>query len=98
MLELLEENTRLQHERRGLQYRGEKDRNHLMARVHELEQLLEELTASHEVEIEEKRQEINDLQQQIDALDKQLRGYKHFIEVMFWFNKFLMVIQFTLLR
>ncbi|GAB6030497.1 hypothetical protein CHUAL_007359 [Chamberlinius hualienensis] len=78
--ELLDENARLQREKRGLQHKVERERSELTARIRELEQVLEESAAAQEIKLEFKAQEISDLQQQIDALEKQLRGYKHFIE------------------
>ncbi|MBN3318927.1 AKAP9 protein, partial [Atractosteus spatula] len=79
---LLEEAERLAQEKLDLQRQAEKDRSGLTARLKLLESELEEqMSRSQELE-ERRRVQTEDLQQQIQALEKQLRNNRHFIDAM----------------
>ncbi|XP_041117257.1 pericentrin-like [Polyodon spathula] len=77
---LLAEADLLAKEKLDLQCQAEKDRSNLTSRLKLLETELEE-QISHNLELEQKhRLELADLQQQILALEKQLRNDRHFID------------------
>ncbi|MGH0117665.1 UNVERIFIED_CONTAM: hypothetical protein FKN15_041857 [Acipenser sinensis] len=77
---LLVESDLLAKEKLDLQCQAEKDRSNLTSRLKLLETELEE-QISHNLELEQKhRLELADLQQQILALEKQLRNDRHFID------------------
>ncbi|EEC18801.1 conserved hypothetical protein [Ixodes scapularis] len=79
-LRLLEEHTRLSEEKRQLQRSQDQEKQGLLCRVGELEAALEEACLQREEVLEMRRQELADLQAQIDAMDKQLLSHKKFIE------------------
>ncbi|CAN7997228.1 unnamed protein product [Ixodes hexagonus] len=79
-LKLLEEHTRLSEEKRQLQRSQDQEKQGLLSRVGELEAALEEACLQREEVLEMRRQEVADLQAQIDAMDKQLLSHKKFIE------------------
>uniref|UniRef100_A0A6B0VIN9 Putative a-kinase anchor protein 9-like isoform x1 n=1 Tax=Ixodes ricinus TaxID=34613 RepID=A0A6B0VIN9_IXORI len=79
-LRLLEEHTRLSEEKRQLQRSQDQEKQGLLCRVGELEAALEEACLQREEVLEMRRQEMADLQAQIDAMDKQLLSHKKFIE------------------
>lgn len=51
-------------------------------KIHDLEASSEELASYYDGVIEKKNHEINDLERQLESLDKQLKADKKFIEVM----------------
>ncbi|XP_064456387.1 centrosome-associated protein CEP250-like isoform X3 [Ornithodoros turicata] len=78
--ELLEENTKLNEERKRLRKSQDEEKQALQQRIVELEGVLEEASAQRELLFEERQREIADLLAQIEGMDKQLQSNKKFIE------------------
>ncbi|XP_074659374.1 uncharacterized protein LOC141912080 isoform X3 [Tubulanus polymorphus] len=77
---LLQENQRLNEEKREIERQFNKDREELEKRIDELQMTIEDLQYQNDQLGDEKRSETNDLRCQIDALEKQLRADRLFIE------------------
>ncbi|XP_067892307.1 pericentrin isoform X2 [Heterodontus francisci] len=77
---LLEETERLSKEKMDIQCQADKDRTDLLSRAKRMEVELEEET-NRNIELKDKWQlEVADMQQQIHALEKQLKHYRQFID------------------
>ncbi|XP_059823404.1 pericentrin isoform X4 [Hypanus sabinus] len=77
---LLEETERLTKEKLDIQCQADKDRADLLSRTKRMEVELEEET-SRNIELADKwHLEVTDLQQQIQALEKQLKNYRQFMD------------------
>uniref|UniRef100_UPI00398E54C7 pericentrin isoform X2 n=1 Tax=Pristiophorus japonicus TaxID=55135 RepID=UPI00398E54C7 len=77
---LLEETERLSKEKLDIQCQAEKDRADLLSRAKRMEVELEEET-NRNIELEDKwHLQVADLQQQIQALEKQLKNYRQFMD------------------
>ncbi|XP_017559158.2 pericentrin isoform X1 [Pygocentrus nattereri] len=77
---LLAEADRLGQERMDVQRQAEKDRGGLAARLRLLELALEEQEGRTQQQEEQHRAQTEDLQQHIDALEKQLKHHRQFID------------------
>ncbi|KAL6455980.1 hypothetical protein MHYP_G00358310 [Metynnis hypsauchen] len=77
---LLAEADRLGQERMDLQRQAEKDRGGLAARLRLLELALEDQESRTQQQEEQHRAQTEDLQQHIDALEKQLKHHRQFID------------------
>lgn len=78
---LLAEAERLGQERVDVQRQAEKDRVGLAGRLRSLELALEEHESRTQQQEEQHRTQTEDLQQNISALEKQLKHHRHFIDV-----------------
>ncbi|XP_060683683.1 pericentrin isoform X3 [Hemiscyllium ocellatum] len=77
---LLEETERLSKEKLDIQCQADKDRADLLSRAKRMEIELEEET-NRNLDLKDKwHLEVADLRQQIQALEKQLKNYRHFID------------------
>ena len=81
LLALLQENSRLSEEKRELERQTSVKREELLTQITELQERLEDQQVAHERAIEELQQENNDLQKQIESMEKQLKSNRHFLEV-----------------
>ncbi|XP_076330066.1 LOW QUALITY PROTEIN: uncharacterized protein LOC143235747 [Tachypleus tridentatus] len=77
---LLQENSKLATEKRNLQKQHDRERQRLLARIHQLELTLEEFRSEQDEMLEQKRREMEDLKSQMEAMEKQLQYHKKFIE------------------
>ncbi|XP_075036545.1 pericentrin [Mixophyes fleayi] len=78
-VELLKETERLVKEKLELHCQAKKDRSNLLSQMRVLEMELEEQMARNQ-ELLRKTNEMNDLQQQIQSLEKQLKNQRHFMD------------------
>ncbi|XP_048390186.2 pericentrin isoform X3 [Stegostoma tigrinum] len=77
---LLEETERLSKEKLDIQCQADKDRADLLSRTKRMETELEEET-NRNIELKDKwHLEVADMQQQIQALEKQLKNYRQFMD------------------
>lgn len=79
---LLQENLRLGEELRSVKKRMDQERQQFHSDIRRLESTTEELQAQLERTVEEHRSVVEDYRQKIDALEKQLKSDKQFIEVL----------------
>ena len=78
---LIQVNTRLNEESRELQKQLEKDRNFFESRIHDAEATNDELQVEIEQLHDERRAVEEDFSRKIEALEKQLKSDKQFLEV-----------------
>ena len=78
---LMQENLRLGEEVRSLKKQMDRERQQFQAEIQRLESIADEFQAQLERIAEEHRAAIEDYSQKIDALNKQLKSDKQFIEV-----------------
>jgi len=78
---LMQENLRLGEEVRSMKKRMDQERQEFHAEIRRLESATEELQGQLERTVEEQRAVVEDYRQKIDALEKQLKSDKQFIEV-----------------
>lgn len=79
---LNQENSTLKKEVDGLLQQAKKDREDFKTQLQVMESSVEEQLAKWEKEIEEKNLEVEDLLSQREAVDKQLKASKEFLQVM----------------
>ena len=75
--------TRLHSENREKEHHIKQVQDRYESRVRELEHSGEDMEGHYFKLLDEKKQEVADLRMQVDALEKQLKAKKQFIEVSF---------------
>jgi len=78
---LMQENLRLGEEIRSMKKQMDRERQEFQTEIRSLESTAEEVQAQLERTVEEHRATVEDYGQKIDALEKQLKSDKQFIEV-----------------
>ena len=78
---LNQENDALKKDTDGLLQQAKKDRENFKTQIQLMESSVEEQLAKWEKESEEKNLELEDLQSQTEAADKQLKANKEFLQV-----------------
>ena len=78
---LMQENLRLGEDVRTMKKQMDRERQEFHSEIRRMESVTEELQAQLERTVEEHRATVEDYRQKIDALEKQLKSDKQFIEV-----------------
>jgi len=79
----MQENLQLGEEVRSMKKQVDREREEFHAEIRRMESITDELQAQFDRTVEEHRVASEDYRQKIDALEKQLRSDKQFIEVRF---------------